>query len=122
MKVAKLVYVGFITRVIVDENATEEQIVEAAKPFFISNMEADWESSIEKIEDDTECLVLGVDKNGKPIDTGDEVNSPDPNGTDVFLNEFTGTVIGKRNGYIQVQDGDQEVFEIEPERLEVVIN
>lgn len=53
-KVAKLVYVSFLTRVIVDENATETQILEASKPKFIQKVQDDIAENLEEIVDDTE--------------------------------------------------------------------
>ncbi len=54
-KVAKLVYVSFITRVVVDENATDDQIIEAAKPNLYEKVRLETGENLEKIEDDTEC-------------------------------------------------------------------
>jgi len=54
-KVAKLVYVSFITRVVVDENATDDQIIEAAKPNLYEKVRLETYDNLEKIEDDTEC-------------------------------------------------------------------
>lgn len=36
-----------------------------------------------------------------------------PNTNDIFTHEFVGTVIGLRNGAVQVRDQDDEVFEVE---------
>lgn len=55
MKVAKLVYVSLVTRVIVDENATDEQILEAAKSHFIEKVETELGEHLEEIIDDEEC-------------------------------------------------------------------
>lgn len=55
MKVAKLVYVSLVTRVVVDENATENQIIAAAKPKLIYKIVDEILEHIEDIEDDTEC-------------------------------------------------------------------
>jgi hypothetical protein len=54
-KVAKLVYVSLATRVIVDEDATEEQILEAAKHLFIDKVQTELGDNIEDIVDDEEC-------------------------------------------------------------------
>lgn len=60
------------------------------------------------------------DKYGSEIKIGDNVQVPYPNDTDIHNNEFVGFVDGFRKGYVVVIDGDDEVFEFEPERLEIV--
>ena len=55
MKVAKLVYVSMVTRVVVDENATDEQILEAAKANFIEKVQTELGEHLEEIIDDEEC-------------------------------------------------------------------
>ena len=55
-KVAKLVYFSMMTRVVVDENATDEEIIKACYPNIqakIDNKELG--ENIEDIEDDGEC-------------------------------------------------------------------
>ncbi len=54
-KVAKLVYVSLATRVVVDEDATQEQILEAAKHRFIDKLQTELGENLEDIVDDTEC-------------------------------------------------------------------
>ena len=54
MKVAKLVYVSLMTRVIVDDDATEAQILDVAKPRLIYTMNSDLSEIIEEIVDDEE--------------------------------------------------------------------
>ncbi len=49
---AKLVYATVITRVIVEDDATEDEIIKAAKPRLISNLTLDTSELIEKIKDD----------------------------------------------------------------------
>lgn len=53
--VAKLVTVSLMTRVIVDENATEQEIIDAARSRFIDKIETDLGDNIEEIFDDDEC-------------------------------------------------------------------
>lgn len=53
--VAKLVYVSLVTRVVVDENATDEQIVEASKSKFIDKVNTELMENLEEIIDDEEC-------------------------------------------------------------------
>lgn len=55
MKVAKLVYVSLATRVVVDENATDEQILEAARANFIEKVQTELGEHLEEIIDDEEC-------------------------------------------------------------------
>lgn len=55
MKVAKLVYLTLVTRVVVDENATDEQIIDVAKDRFIDQIEMEIDEHIEDIVDDEEC-------------------------------------------------------------------
>lgn len=55
-KVAKLVTVSFITRVVVDEDATNEEILETAKPNYIEKLNNnELLDNLDRIEDDTEC-------------------------------------------------------------------
>ena len=60
-----------------------------------------------------------LDVNGNPINKFDEVIVPEPNESDLHNFEFTGMVDDFRNGNVLVVDGDGDIFEIEPERLEV---
>jgi hypothetical protein len=53
------------------------------------------------------------------IKEGDNVIVPDPEDDDVHAHSFQGTVVGFRNGYAQVQDQEENVFEIEPDRLKI---
>ena len=56
MKVAKLVTVSFMTRVVVDENATEEEILQASKQGFQVKLDNDeLLDNLEEIRDDIEC-------------------------------------------------------------------
>jgi len=55
-RVAKLVTVSLITRVIVDENATDKQIVDAAKSKFLEKiLNNELMENLEGIVDDTGC-------------------------------------------------------------------
>lgn len=60
-----------------------------------------------------------LDMNGTAIQTFDNVIVPDPKEGDLHNFEFTGMVDGFRNGNVIVVDGDNDYFEIEPERLEI---
>jgi hypothetical protein len=54
-KVAKLVTVTMTTRIIVDENATEEQIIELASIKMSEKIQEEFNQNIESIQDDNEC-------------------------------------------------------------------
>ena len=53
-KVAKLVRVIITTRIIVDDNASEEEIMEIALPRLLDNLYTNAFENIEEIVDDTE--------------------------------------------------------------------
>lgn len=55
MKVAKLVYISLVTRVIIEEDATQEQILTAAIPRLVDHIQNDSLENVELIEDDVEC-------------------------------------------------------------------
>jgi len=55
MKIAKLVRVTLVTRVIVDECATYQEIMELAIPKLSENLMDSPLESIDEIVDDTEC-------------------------------------------------------------------
>jgi hypothetical protein len=54
-KVAKLVTVSLMVRVIVDDAASESDILEAARPNLIEKFRSELGENLESIEDDTEC-------------------------------------------------------------------
>jgi hypothetical protein len=54
-KVAKLVYVSLVTRVVVDENASEDEILNTARSKFIEKVTNELGENLEEIVDDTEC-------------------------------------------------------------------
>jgi hypothetical protein len=54
-KVAKLVAISLLTRVIVDENATEEEILGKAVPKFMEKVNEEIGEHLEYIVDDEEC-------------------------------------------------------------------
>lgn len=53
-KVAKLVLVSLLTRVVVDENATSEQILEVARPSLLEKINSELSENLEDIIDDKE--------------------------------------------------------------------
>ena len=54
-KVAKLVYVSLMTRVIVEDTATEREILEQCQGKFIEKIEYELSENLEEIVDDEEC-------------------------------------------------------------------
>ena len=54
-KIAKLIAVNLLTRVIVDEADSEEENLAAAKPRLISKINTDLRDNVEYIEEDSEC-------------------------------------------------------------------
>jgi hypothetical protein len=54
-KVAKLVYVSLVTRVVVDEKATEQEILELAFPKLSEKLTDEFIENLEEIVDDIEC-------------------------------------------------------------------
>jgi len=58
-KVAKLVRVSLVTRVIVDEDATEQEIMELAVPKLSENLMDSPFENLDEIVDDTECPFEG---------------------------------------------------------------
>lgn len=54
-KVAKLVYVSLVTRVVVDENASESDILELAGVKLAEKIQHELTEHIESIDDDEEC-------------------------------------------------------------------
>lgn len=54
-KVAKLVYVSLATRVVVEEDATESEILDKAKPNFYPKIQFELGEHLEDIVDDIEC-------------------------------------------------------------------
>lgn len=55
VKISKLVMVSLMTRVIVDDSATDEEILRLAKPHFIDKINMELGEHLESIEDDSEC-------------------------------------------------------------------
>lgn len=54
-KVAKLVYVSMATRVVVEDTATEQEIIDKAANRFIDKINSELGEHIEEIHDDIEC-------------------------------------------------------------------
>ena len=55
MKIAKLVSCSLMTRVIVEENATEDEVIRTSKHRFINIVNDSLGDNIETIEEDIEC-------------------------------------------------------------------
>ena len=77
MKVAKLVYYSFMTRVIVDENATESQIVLASKKNMIAKVNTELGENLEEIRSDDECPIGTFPTDNPTIDR--VILNPDEN-------------------------------------------
>ena len=59
---AKLVYVSFVTRVCVKDDATEEEILSIAKGNLLKKVQNDLGDNLEEIVDDIECpYEMGYD-------------------------------------------------------------
>ncbi len=54
-KIAKLVLCSLMTRVIVEENATDDEIISASRGSFIDTIKTSLGDNIESIENDEEC-------------------------------------------------------------------
>lgn len=65
-KVAKLVYVTLLTRVVVDTSASEDELLNIAKNKLIDKIKYELNENVEKIIDDTECPygTLDVERQG----------------------------------------------------------
>jgi hypothetical protein len=62
MKKAKLVLASFMVRVIVDENATDDEIIKESRSKFLDVLNDDCiGDNIESIEDDEECPAIGYE-------------------------------------------------------------
>lgn len=122
-KVAKLVYVTLLTRVIVEEGADQQAIMEEAVPKLSETLMDSPFENIDKIVDDTECpYEIGEEYS---LRIGDDVEMPDPkdDGSDMWsFGGFIGRIkdIFESNEviYATVEDGDDDCFDIEAERLQ----
>lgn len=63
-KVAKLVTITLMTRVVVDENESDENIFEKARPRLKIKAEEEMWENLESIEDDTECPAGRLEEDG----------------------------------------------------------
>ena len=67
-KVAKLVAYSFMTRLVVDEDATEKQIIDASKRMIKLKVQDELGENLESIEDDEECPIGTFDTDLPTID------------------------------------------------------
>lgn len=122
MKVSKLVYVTLLTRVIVEENATEQEIMEKAVPKLSENLMDSPFENIEKIVDDTEMpYIIGEEYQ---LVVGDDIEMPEPleDGSDLWEHGgFIGRIVSFKEFdnviYSTVEDGEGDCFDIEAYRL-----
>lgn len=68
MKVAKLVYYSFVTRVVVDETSSEDDIIVASKRMMLEKVKSDLGENLEEIVDDEECPIGTFDTDLPSID------------------------------------------------------
>jgi len=115
MKKAILVKITLMTRVIIDELHTTEELMELAIPKLSENLMDNPFESIDEIVDDTECPYEIGEEFGLSI--GVEVEVPDPIDDDLYNHNFVGTIVGFKDIYAVVEDGDGDCFDIEMERL-----
>lgn len=92
--------------------------MKAKKIFEIQEFNREESNPLEKINIGQSHLRR--DKNGRSIKIGDNVNVPDPIGDDLHQFEFFGTVDSFRDEMVVVVDQEDQYYEIEPERLEIV--
>lgn len=67
-KVAKLVYYSFVTRVVVDENASQDEIIKASRKNMSIKVEDELGENLEEIDDDNECPIGTFDTDLPSID------------------------------------------------------
>jgi rubrerythrin len=53
-KIAKLVYFMFVTRVVVEDTATDEEMIEASKPSMLEKVKNELSENLDMIQDDLE--------------------------------------------------------------------
>lgn len=68
MKVAKLVYYSFVTRVVVEESATDDQIIQASRQNMVEKVQTCLGENLEEIDDDEECPFGTFDTDEPTID------------------------------------------------------
>ncbi len=125
MKVAKLVSVSVMTRVIVENTASDEEIMEVALIKLSENLMNSPNENVDEIKDDTECPYIMGEEFSLAI--GDSVIAPDPkpDGTDLWNHgDWEGTIIDIKPDtdeslYASVQDGDGNVFDISLDRIKL---
>lgn len=120
MKVAKLVYVNLLVRVLVDKEADDQEIMELAVPKLSEQLMDSPFEHIDKIVYDNECpYVMGEEF---ALTIGDEVNVPSPNQDEVHNNEFTGEIVNIKQDsdgtlYASIVDMDGDFFDVNLDRL-----
>ena len=113
-KVAKLVTISLITRVVMDENATDEQILDMARPHFESSLVTDLNENLESIKEDKECPYF-EDAKGNEISIGDKVHATDEDGTLIgYVDGFQG------HDFIIVKPMDVMTIAYQPKNILVI--
>lgn len=121
MKVAKLVLVEFMVRVIVDENYTDEQLTEKIKVKVLEKVNNDeLFENLTEVKDDEEVPYQIGEEFGVAI--GDDFSMPDANSDDAWqYGDWIGRVVNIYEYedviYATLEDGDNDCFDIEAFRL-----
>jgi hypothetical protein len=118
-KIAKLVSVTLKTRVIVEDNLSEEQIFELAKPRLSNNLSTNGFENLEEIVDDIECpydkdfdniypfptMYVSVDSivydtDGENVDLPSEMTIELPIDESVDISDFISDYISNKTGFL----------------------
>jgi len=97
------------------------QDVETNEIFSVDLSEED-EDAVLPVKEHEEFIVnapLYKDCNGNVLGIGDNVHVPEPNETDLHQNGFVGYISNFKGECVTVRDGDDDFFDIKPERLEL---
>jgi len=65
-------------------------------------------------------FIILRDKNDQLLEIGQSVDVDSPEEDDMHNFDFTGTVVGYRKGNVLVEDIDENTFELEPYKVEIV--
>ena len=121
MKVAKLVLVEFLVRVIVDENYTDDQLTEKIKVKVLDKVNNNeiFENLTEVKDDEEVPYQIGEEFE---VAIGDDFSMPDANSDDTWqYGDWIGRVVNiyEHEGviYATLEDGDSDCFDIEAYRL-----
>ena len=125
MKKAVLVRVSLVTRVVVDETASEMDILELAVPRLCENLMSSPYENMDEIVVDTECPYKPELDNEEGFRVGDDVIAPEPTGSDMWnFGDWVGSIESIKEDtdgkvFADVRDGDGDIFCINLERLKL---